>query len=150
MGIVNEQQPSMESIFPENGAPDAEESQEPVQWTERMAHLLRDKARIAGSAGLILITLLMAWDVIYGQNGLSAWSAKRSHDRQLTQEIQRLQQENGDLSKRIERLRDDPAAIEFQARQSLHYARPNEVIYALPAAQQTPSQGSDSAPGESH
>ncbi len=119
----------------ENAAPETEEFPEQTRWTERVAHRLRDKARIAGSAGLILITLLLAWDVIYGQNGLSAWSAKRSHDRQLSQEIDRLKQENDNLNKRIARLHDDPAAIEFQARESLHYARPNEVIYAVPASQ---------------
>lgn len=142
------QQPSMEST--ENAAVEAEGVPERTRWTERVAHRLRDKGRIAGSAGLILITLLLAWDVIYGQNGLSAWSAKRSHDRQLSQEIDRLKQENDSLGKHIARLHDDPAAIEFQARESLHYARPNEVIYSVPAPQQAPPSVSNSASGASH
>ena len=134
-----------QQAWTEDTAQEAEDSPESAKWTERAAFRLRDKARIFGSAGLILITLLLAWDVIYGQNGLSAWSAKRSHDRQLSQEIDRLKQENDALNKRITRLHDDPAAIEFQARENLHYARPNEVIYSLPASQQ-PSSTQSGAP----
>jgi cell division protein FtsB len=119
-----------------------------VDRAQRWEQLLRGRARLVGSVLLILIALLLAWDVIYGQNGLSAWSAKRAHDRQLTQEIERLREENAALSHRIDRLRDDPEAIEYQARQSLHYARPNEVIYALPASSVSgqptlPKDGSD-------
>ncbi len=138
----------IDARFPESdpwvATEDAAAVQDDLRWMERAAKLLRDKARIAGSAGLILIALLLAWDVIYGQNGLSAWSTKRAHDHQLTQEIQQLKQENDTLSRHIQRLQDDPATIEFQARQSLHYARPNEVIYALPASQ-TSSQAQDSS-----
>ncbi len=109
---------------------------------ERLRHLFRSRARVAGSALLILVALLLAWDVIYGQNGLSAWSAKRARDHMLTQQIEHLRQENEALRHQNERLRDDPAAIEFQARQNLHYARPNEVIFAMPVASQPSTQGS--------
>ena len=109
---------------------------------ERLKHIFRSRARVAGSVMLILVALLLAWDVIYGQNGLSAWSAKRAHDRSLTQQIEHLRQENEALRHQNERLRDDPAAIEFQARQNLHYARPNEVIFAMPVASQPSTQGS--------
>jgi cell division protein FtsB len=120
---------------------------------ERLKNLFRSRARVAGSAMLILVALLLAWDVIYGQNGLSAWSAKRAHDRMLTQQIEHLRQENEALRHQNERLRDDPAAIEFQARQNLHYARPNEVIFAVPVASQPASQSSatdSSTPAPSH
>lgn len=131
---MTDRQPSMEFASPHAQRTVVAIAQNPS--SEAPPRTLRSRARVVGSAALILLALLLGWDVIYGQNGLSAWSAKRTHDRKLTQEIDRLQQENDALGRRIERLRDDPAAIEFQARQSLHYARPNEVIYALPASQQ--------------
>ena len=40
--------------------------------------------------------------------------------------------ENDLLSEHVSRLQSDPNAIEHQAREELHYTRPNEVIYTLP------------------
>jgi len=37
-----------------------------------------------------------------------------------------------DLEAAVERLKKDPDAIEHEAREKLHYARPGEVIYTLP------------------
>ena len=47
--------------------------------------------------------------------------------------IDELQQENARLKDHIEKLRSDPDAIEHEAREKLHYAKPGEVIYTLPA-----------------
>ena len=138
---MSDQQPSMDFAPPQTGAEEHGLSSQPL------AAMLRSRARVAGSAALILLALVLGWDVIYGQNGLSAWSTKRTHDRQLTQEIDRVQKENDALTHSIERLRDDPAAIEYQARESLHYARPDEVIYALPASQQAPERNPAPAAG---
>jgi cell division protein FtsB len=44
-----------------------------------------------------------------------------------------LDQENARLREHVERLKSDPDAIEHEAREKLHYAKPNEVIVALPA-----------------
>jgi len=52
----------------------------------------------------------------------------------LQREIKDLEQENAQLRQRIGRLQSDPDAIEHEAREKLHYAKPGEVIYTLPAA----------------
>lgn len=142
-----EKHPSSDSQLP-FASPNPSEASDARQrsQSERFRNLFRNRARFVGSGMLILVTLLLAWDVIYGQNGLSAWSAKRTHDRMLTQQIDRLRQENEALRHQNERLRDDPAAIEFQARQNLHYARPNEVIYAMPVASQPAPQSAATYP----
>jgi cell division protein FtsB len=57
-----------------------------------------------------------------------------------------LQQENGRLREHVDQLQNDPAAIEHQAREELHYTRSGEVIYTLPAA----PQAAASRPAESH
>jgi cell division protein FtsB len=36
------------------------------------------------------------------------------------------------MNAHVDRLRNDPDAVEHQAREDLHYAKPNEVIYAMP------------------
>jgi cell division protein FtsB len=55
-----------------------------------------------------------------------------------------LQQENGRLREHVDQLQNDPAAIEHQAREELHYTRSGEVIYTLPAPPPTAPQPSGS------
>jgi cell division protein FtsB len=45
------------------------------------------------------------------------------------------------LRQQVERLKSDPNAIEQAARERLHYAKPGEVIYALPAQPKTQPAG---------
>jgi len=88
--------------------------------------------RPAGTVIAITLAMLLTWHVIYGTHGLSIWQQKRAEDRALQKEIQRLEQENGDMEHQIDRLKSDPDAIEREAREKLHYAKPGEVIYTLP------------------
>ena len=88
--------------------------------------------RPAGSVLAVALALLLTWHVISGKHGLSVWQQKRVEDRQLRREIEDLQQENAILRQRVEKLKSDPHAIEREARENLHYAKPGEVIYALP------------------
>jgi cell division protein FtsB len=81
-----------------------------------------------------LLSLLMAYHVFFGENGVIAYQHKRKESRDLQQQIEQLKQENGALEKQIKALKDDPQAIEKEARERLRYARPGEVIYTLPAA----------------
>ncbi len=74
----------------------------------------------------------MGYHVIFGQNGLTVYQQKRQETQDLTQQLHRLQHENGLLQGHVDRLQSDPGAIEHQAREELHYARPDEVIYTLP------------------
>jgi cell division protein FtsB len=89
--------------------------------------------RPAGTAVAVLLALLLTWHVINGKNGLQVWQKKRAEDQHLQKDIQNLQQENARLRDRIEKLKSDPDAIEHEAREKLHYAKPGEVIYTLPA-----------------
>jgi cell division protein FtsB len=47
------------------------------------------------------------------------------------------------LKGHVERLQSDPNAIEHQAREELHYTRPGEVIYTLPAPPASTSAASE-------
>src|ERR1700677_4014420 len=92
-----------------------------------------------GIAGVL--ALLVMWHVVYGNHGLSIWQQKRAEDRALQHEIKDLQQENAQMRQQIDHLNSDPDAIEREAREKLHYAKPGEVIYTLPdqpQAQQPP------------
>lgn len=86
----------------------------------------------------------MGYHVIFGQNGLTAYEQKRQDAQSLDKQLHGLQRENDLLKGHVDRLQSDPNAIEHQAREELHYTRPGEVIYALPAT--PPSQSSPSQP----
>jgi cell division protein FtsB len=108
----------------------------PAPLPLRAAVWARSMWRQAGTVVAIGLALLMTWHVIYGKDGLSVWQKKRAEDRSLQQQIQQLQQENTLMQRQVERLKSDPDAIEREAREKLHYAKPGEVIYTLPDAPQ--------------
>ena len=87
--------------------------------------------RPAGTAVAVALALLVTWHVIYGMHGVSVWQQKRAEDRALQQEIITLQQENEQMRQQIERLQSDPEAIEREAREKLHYAKPGDVVVSL-------------------
>ena len=109
---------------------------EHVRLRGRALAWVRRAWRPAGTLIAIMLALLMTWHVVYGKDGLSFWQKKRTQDRELRQEIKDLQQENAQMQQQIEQLKTDPNAIEREAREKLHYARPGEVIYMLPAQPQ--------------
>ncbi len=76
----------------------------------------------------------MAYGVVFGHNGLTAFARKRQEEHDLRFQMQQLQRENARLKGHVDRLQSDPSAIEHQAREELHYTRAGEVIYTLPAA----------------
>jgi cell division protein FtsB len=96
-----------------------------LDWTLRVW-------RPAASLVALGLAMLLGWHVVSGKHGLSVWRQKRAEDIQLRKDIQSLQQENDRLRLRVERLKSDPDAIQHEAREALHYAKPNEVIVKLP------------------
>ncbi len=82
----------------------------------------------------------MAYGVVFGHNGLTAFAKKREEERTLHSQMQQLERENERLQGHVERLQKDPSAIEHQAREELHYTRAGEVIYSLPEATAAKSQ----------
>ena len=96
--------------------------------------------RPVGTAVAVCLALLLMGHVVNGRNGLTAWHQKRAEDKQLQQEIKRLEQENARLREHVEQLKSNPDAIEVEAREKLHYAKPNEVIVALPVQSQELAQ----------
>jgi cell division protein FtsB len=124
---------------------DANESEKPetVQLSmlsERALETAQSIWRPAGTVVAVALILLFGWGVVNGKHGLSAWQQQRVKDQQLRHEIQDLQQENTRLRDHVDRLKTDSNAIEHEAREQLHYAKPGEVIYTLPAQPQAQSQ----------
>ena len=115
-------------------------SQNPAQRPGVFAALVRllvriysIRRRIATAVATVLV-VGFGFHVVFGQNGLIAYEHKRADTKTLDDELNNLQRENDALKEHVDRLQGDPSAIEHQAREELHYTRPGEVIYTLPAA----------------
>lgn len=98
----------------------------------RIAERLRPARRKIATAALAAITVWVGVHVMFGPNGTIAYRQKRSEARDLQQQINSLDKENSALSDQIKALETDPKAIEKEAREQLHYAKPDEVIYVAP------------------
>jgi cell division protein FtsB len=109
----------------------------------------RVRRRIATGLAIVL-ALFFGYHVMVGRNGVNIYQQKRVEDRELHNQIDALQQENERLKEHLDRLKSDPDAIEHEARERLHYARPGEVIYTLNDAQTVNGQQSPAAmsPGD--
>ncbi len=93
------------------------------------AYLLRRRAATIATGALALV---MAYGVVFGHNGLTAFAHKREEAKSLQGQMQQLAKENERLHEHVDHLQNDPGAIEHQAREELHYTRAGEVIYTLP------------------
>ena len=88
--------------------------------------------RKVATGGAALLAIGLGYHVIFGQNGITAYEQKRQDTQSLDRQLHSLERENELLKGHVERLQNDPNAIEHQAREELHYTRPGEVIYTLP------------------
>ena len=100
----------------------------------RSVYGLRRKVATAAAAAL---AVALGYHVVFGQNGLIAYKQKREETRTLDGQLESLRRENEQLRDHTDRLQGNPDAIEHQAREELHYARPGEVIYTLPTRPDT-------------
>jgi len=109
-------------------------------FAEKMADRVRPyttkihqgRRRIA-TAGVFVVTIWLFLHVMFGPNGMVVYRQKKSEYQNLQKEVNQLQKENDSASEEVQALKDDPKAIEKEAREQLHYAKPGEVIYVAPA-----------------
>ena len=102
-----------------------------MKWFER------NRRKLATAAVGVLLCLI-GYHAIFGANGFLAFHQKKSELRRLELEIKSLQQDNAQREREIKALKTEPQAIEKEARERFHYARPGEVVYTLPSATATP------------
>jgi cell division protein FtsB len=90
--------------------------------------------RRSATIAVAALAVVMAYGVVFGHNGLTAFARKREEAKSLQLQMQQLQKENDHLQEHVDHLQTDPGAIEHQAREELHYTRAGEVIITLPNA----------------
>jgi cell division protein FtsB len=127
-------------IRPEDGlravvdrAPQAEEALDRLAerfrptWTK----MYRLRRRI-GTCTVLVLTLLLGLHVVFGANGWVVFRQRRTEIDSLQREVNGLQLQNQQFTDQIKSLKSDKKAIEKEAREQLHYARPGEIVYVSP------------------
>jgi cell division protein FtsB len=102
------------------------------QMVDRICQTVIHSRRKVATLGVFVLVLFLGFHVIFGANGMVQYTNKRAEYRKLQKETQDLDEENTKLTKQVERLRNDPKAIEQEAREQLHYTKKGEIIYLLP------------------
>ena len=104
--------------------------------TAALTHAAKERVfgwrRKAATAAAAALAMGMAYGVMFGHNGLTAFEHKRGETVDLQTQMQQLQVENDRLHERVGHLQNDPGAIEHEAREDLHYTRAGEVIVTMP------------------
>jgi cell division protein FtsB len=115
-----------------------------AEWVERTRpgwSWLAREWRLLGTvaSGLVIVVILV--HAIFGANGMVVYRQKRAEMQALQAEVDRLQKENELNAERIKQLKSNPAAIEKEAREQLHYSRKGEVVFVTPEAPPKPPTG---------
>jgi cell division protein FtsB len=103
----------------------------------KVVHAGRRRAATIAAAGLVCV---VAFHVVFGANGLTAYEAKRRQNAELTQKIRDLQQENDKIAEHNARLQTSNVAIEEAIRKHLHFSKQDEVILNLPETPASPQK----------
>jgi cell division protein FtsB len=115
-----------------------------ARWVERTRPVwmwLALEWRRLGTAAAILLTMGLLLHAMFGANGMAVYRQKRVELQSLRSEVERLQVENNRHADEIRALKSDPAAIEKEAREQLHYTKRGEVIYVGPESAAKPPTG---------
>jgi|SRR5215470_5258057 len=106
--------------------------------------LYEGRRRLATGA-VLLLTAWLFIHVMFGENGMVVYKQKKTEIHRLQGDIDSLQQENERITNEIKALKSDPKAIEKEAREQLHYARPGEVVYVTPNPPNPPKPDTSAA-----
>ena len=115
-----------------------------ARWVERTRPVwswLAAEWRRLGTAAAVLLIVGLLLHAMFGANGIVMYRQKRAEMQLLQIEVERLQKENNQHVDQIKSLKSNPAAIEKEAREQLHYTRQGEVVYIAPDPPQKPPAG---------
>jgi cell division protein FtsB len=85
--------------------------------------------RVVGGAGLALLAVGLA---VYGGHQVLRVRAMRGEIAAMERDIVTLRVRTDELTRTVDRLRNDPAYVEKLAREELGFVRPGETILKFP------------------
>jgi len=104
------------------------------------------KLTLGKLAAIVLAAATIAYGLVEfrGPNGYTGLMQKREEVRRLERENQKLKEDIDRLSKRVDKLKTDPAAQELEIRKQLGLVKQGETVYVL----QDSKKPAASAPAE--
>ncbi len=88
--------------------------------------------RKAATVVLVALTIPIAYTAFFGTHGWLAYHQELVDSQKLESNIHDLQARNEKVKDNIKALKTEPKAIEREAREQLHYARPDDVVISVP------------------
>ena len=115
-----------------------------MEWVRPLATRVYGLRRRIATVTVAVLAGMLFVHVILGANGMVVYKQKRMEYEALQKQIAQEQRENDLYTQRIQGLKSDERAIEKEAREQLHYARPGEYVYVptAPAVVTTPANHS--------
>jgi cell division protein FtsB len=102
--------------------------------------------RVLATLCIGVLAVFIGYKVIFGANGMQVYEAKRAEAVRLQQQIDQAKAINEQLQRRVDNLqREDPNAIEKEAREQLGYVKPGEVVLVEPQAKMDAKRASSIA-----
>ncbi|MDR0339314.1 MAG: septum formation initiator family protein [Desulfovibrio sp.] len=89
-------------------------------------------ARRAVLAVLVTLTLVFAYNLIWGKSGAIAYTERKSRCDALEERIRLVEADNLELSREIRLLQSDEKYMEKTIRNRLNFVRSNEILYIFP------------------
>jgi len=103
---------------------------------DRVRRLFYSWRRRVATCAVFALVLFLGFHVIFGANGMVVYTHKRSDYHKLQLDTQQLEEENQKLTHEVDELKNNPKAIEREAREQLHYTKKGEMVYLLPEKKQ--------------
>ena len=95
--------------------------------------------RVLATLCIGVLAVFIGYKVIFGANGMKIYEGKRAEAARLQQQIEQEKAKNEHLQRQVESLqREDPSAIEKEAREQLGYVKPGEVVLVDPPSKTEP------------
>jgi len=69
--------------------------------------------------------------LVYNENGVKLVDAKRAEHKAVLAENLKMEEENADMARTIQRLKDDPFYVEFVARQEYGLTGPDDLVFTF-------------------
>jgi cell division protein FtsB len=89
--------------------------------------------RVLATLCIGVLAVFIGYKVIFGANGMKIYEGKRAEALRLQQQIDQEKIRNEELQHQVDSLqREDPNAIEKEAREQLGYVKPGEVVLVEP------------------
>lgn len=92
-----------------------------------------EKAAAVFVGVMVAVMLILG---VFGNNGLITYLQLKEKHQEMQAGVEKLEEENKNLTEEIGRLRNDPATIEHIARDELGLVKPGEILYRVKKARE--------------